>query len=192
MATVYRIHPGIGIARMGDSEKSFFIGPEAPGVADFRPAPDGKYRDDTPAKGIRRQGARFRIYEYTFPDGGDPARPTKVREITDAEAEITWKVRLVNAKADSPGLNLPAPGRPTIKDADRAKVLRVDTGEQPLKGVTAAFRPLVGKFLATTAGATDVKLGDLLTDDAGRLIVLGGNGKSVAPFGDTVSGLHNS
>ena len=32
--TVYRIHPGIGIARVGDSPDSFYLSPERPGSAD--------------------------------------------------------------------------------------------------------------------------------------------------------------
>ena len=31
MPVTYRIHPGIGVARVGDSPDDFFIGPEAPG-----------------------------------------------------------------------------------------------------------------------------------------------------------------
>ena len=30
MPPIYRIHPGIGIARLGDSPGEFYIGPEKP------------------------------------------------------------------------------------------------------------------------------------------------------------------
>ena len=52
----------------------------------------------------------------------------------------------------------------------------VDAGAQRISGVNQAMKPLGGKFMKTF----DVKLGDLLTDAAGRLIVLGGHGQSQA------------
>ena len=65
----YRIHPAIGITRVGDSPDDYFIGPESPSVPPplkqpgAPPAPKGKYKDKQ--QRIKRQGARFRIYEYT-------------------------------------------------------------------------------------------------------------------------------
>src|SRR6266850_316102 len=71
---VYRIHPGIGIARIGSSPTEWFVGPEAPGVA---PLPTGPFRD---ARGlIKRQAARFRLYEYSYDGNG---KLSGVREIT--------------------------------------------------------------------------------------------------------------
>jgi hypothetical protein len=32
MATIYRIYPSIGIARIGDSDTAYFLGPEASGA----------------------------------------------------------------------------------------------------------------------------------------------------------------
>src|SRR5581483_2471268 len=51
------IHPAIGVARVGDSQDEFFIGPEV-----SRPCiqPPGFYRDATGA--LKRQAARFRVY----------------------------------------------------------------------------------------------------------------------------------
>jgi hypothetical protein len=51
------IHPSIGVARVGDSQEAFFIGPE---VVDPLPQPPGFYRDESGA--LKRQAARFRIY----------------------------------------------------------------------------------------------------------------------------------
>src|SRR5438552_4647286 len=61
---VYRIHPGIGVSRVGNSQAAdgYFVGPEVPDI-DFVP-PGGRYRDA--GNNIRRQGTRFRIYEYTY------------------------------------------------------------------------------------------------------------------------------
>jgi hypothetical protein len=66
----YVIHPGIGVARIGSralaedngEDEAYFIGPEVPDE-NFVP-PDGTYRDEN--NNIRRQAARFRIYEYTI------------------------------------------------------------------------------------------------------------------------------
>ena len=52
--------------------------------------------------------------------------------------------------------------------------LVIDPGPQRISGANQAMKPLRGKFMKSI----DVQLGDLLTDDAGRLIVLGGLGKS--------------
>ena len=65
MPTVYRIHPAIGVARLGDSPDDFYIGPEAPGVPPTFIKPNdpsgtvGLRRDSK--NRIKRQGARFRI-----------------------------------------------------------------------------------------------------------------------------------
>jgi len=81
-----RIHPAIGIARVGNS-KEYFIGPEIPfPVA----SPLGGYRDD--AGRLKRQAARFRIYGYD-------SKGRVLGELTSANAEIVWKVHVVNKKA---------------------------------------------------------------------------------------------
>jgi hypothetical protein len=129
----------------------------------------GKYKDQQHR--IKRQGARFRIYEYTEDDAGVVK---KVREITDAEAQIEWEVHLANSKAAAPKLQ----GKDD-KDLRNANVkkrgdLIIDPGPQRIRGANQAMKPLLGKFM----NSLDVQLGDLLTDDAGRLIVLGGDGTS--------------
>ena len=171
MPVTYRIHPAIGIARVGDSPDDFFIGPEAPGVPSVLKKPDdssaqpAKYKDQQ--QRIKRQGARFRVYEYTEDAGGVV---TKVREITGAEAQIEWEVHLANRKAAAPkfdGTGRRNAGKP---ESD----LIIDPGPQRISGARQAMKPLRGKFMKSM----DVQLGDLLTDSAGRLMVLGGHGKS--------------
>jgi hypothetical protein len=56
-----RIHPAIGIARLGNSPDAFFIGPERPGVVHSGPFKDEKGR-------IKRQAARFRLFGYDADD----------------------------------------------------------------------------------------------------------------------------
>jgi L-Lysine epsilon oxidase N-terminal/L-lysine epsilon oxidase C-terminal domain len=174
MPVTYRIHPAIGIARVGDSPDDFFIGPEAPRVPPTLDKPDGsssqpgKYKDQQHR--IKRQGARFRIYEYTEDAAGVV---TKVREITSTEAQIEWEVCLANRKAAAPKLDGPGRRNANVPESD----LIIDPGPQRLSGVKQAMKKLQGKFMKSI----DVQLGDLLTDSAGRLIVLGGHGKSQSP-----------
>jgi len=90
VATVYKIHPAIGIARIGNSPDEFFIGPERVGEP---PEPPGGFKDAQCR--VKRQGARFRVFAHN--DDGT------VAEVTDTEAEITWTVHLCNTKAANPG-----------------------------------------------------------------------------------------
>ena len=77
MPTIYRIHPGIGIARLGNSPDEFYISPERPAAlpidCDERGnpllSPDGttelavKTFKDAAGR-IKRQAARFQIWVY--------------------------------------------------------------------------------------------------------------------------------
>ena len=82
-----RIHPGLGIARVGDSEDEFFIGPESPG---HMAHPVGGFKDRHGR--IKRQAARFRVYAYNAAD--EP-----IAELTADSAEIKWSVQVANKKA---------------------------------------------------------------------------------------------
>lgn len=82
-----KIHPGIGIARVGNSPNEYFIGPEYPSA---RPLPYGSISDSSGA--IKRQAARFRIYGYN-------KAGVAVSELTPDIADIEWKVEVANTKA---------------------------------------------------------------------------------------------
>jgi hypothetical protein len=164
----YRIHPAIGIARLGNSPQAFFIGPESPGRS---PLPEGEsYRDD--AGNIKRQAVRYRIYESSFDSEG---RLLGVREVTAADAEIRWTVHTVNRKAAAATFP-PLGGRRNDGETDRSRLV-IDSGAQTVSGrnervvMSGAFR------------SQPITLGEIRTDDAGRLVVLGGFGVSgfVAP-----------
>ena len=66
-----RIHPGIGLARLGNSDE-FYIGPEAPGIVvdpggSGGPGPNGGTYRDSSAR-LKRQAQRFPLlkrHEYT-------------------------------------------------------------------------------------------------------------------------------
>ena len=86
--TSIKIHPAIGVARLGNSPDEFFIGPERMWDP---PDPAGGFKDAQCR--VKRQAARFRVYAY-HDDGS-------IDEITAAEADISWTVHLVNKKAVS-------------------------------------------------------------------------------------------
>lgn len=180
-STRYKIHPAIGIARVGDSPDEYFIGPERPGRHD---APDGGRYKDTAGR-IKRQAARFRI--FLCDEDGEV-----VREVTDAEAEIVWTVELANRKAAAPLFapeNVPegTPRNATVTGADRSRLI-VQPDRRSISGRNT--RDGHG-FSASVFGvgdlpAVDVHLGELRTDDDGRLLVLGGHGHSQSPADEPI------
>ena len=168
------IHPGVGIARVGKSTTDHYLAPEVPGT-DADPGGSG-FKD---ANGnTKREGARFRIYGYAA-DG------SVVRELTSDEAEIVWRVHLANSKAAwyrfENALDLGAfakPARLRNADATDRRSLALDPGSRVLTGPHAS-----ATVDAVAFGGTKWHLGDLLTDDKGRLIVLGGHGASRSATG---------
>jgi hypothetical protein len=158
-----KIHPTIGVARVGDSPDGFFVGPETPGGAGSA----GPYKDG--AGRIKRQAARFRVFGYD--DDGNV-----VRELTEADAEIRWTVHLANRKAAAPRFSSAAGLRnPTVAEQDRASLI-IDPGEHAIGGRNERCRLNPGTFRGEK-----VDLGELRTDEDGRLIVLGGQGRSLSP-----------
>jgi hypothetical protein len=87
VTTRFEIHPSVGIARVGTSEKSF-IGPE-PG----QPPPVSN-RDEEGA--LLRQTARLRVFEC---ERDDHHRLVSAGEVTPDDGAITRTVHLVNRKA---------------------------------------------------------------------------------------------
>ena len=170
------IHPSIGVARVGNSEDEFFIGPE---VTDPLAEAPGFYRDEKGA--LKRQAARFRIY-------GLNAAGKVVAELTANEAEIEWSAHLANKKAAwyqfQMALDIPeaASAPPSLLRnaaiSDRSQLV-IDPGPRHAKGVNqqGGKRHVfdTGKFMGTP-----VHLGEIRTDEAGRLIVLGGRGVSAS------------
>lgn len=175
------IYPSIGVCRVGSAPEEYVIGPE---VADPPPLPPGSYRD---SKGrLKRQAARFRIY-------GVNALGRIVRELTGPEsgAKIEWKVQLANTKSAWYGfqlaLDIPEAAQApptTLRNPaveDRAQ-LAITPKPRTVRGAKAkAARFDDGKFMGKK-----VYLGEISTDEAGRLIVLGGHGVS-ASYDDTVA-----
>lgn len=122
MATSYRIHPTIGIARVGNSEE-FVLAPETMagmpladnesvvGGLPIRPGTEseqvtsGDLRDGMGA--LKRHAARFRIFQYSI-DGEDSypsGKGTEIRignEVAGRKVrDIIWTVHLANKKANT-------------------------------------------------------------------------------------------
>jgi len=172
---VYSIHPGIGIARVGDSAEAFFIGPEAPGIV----TPSGEHRDGLGF--IKRQGARFRVYEQAYDAAG---RLQSTRELTASEATIEWTAHLVNRKAAAPKFPPGSEGRRNQGIEEESLV--IDAGRRSVSGRNR-LEPAVGAFLGSS-----VRLGDIRTDGEGRLVVLGGFGTSRSPTGRAIDEYANN
>jgi hypothetical protein len=184
------IHPSVGVARVGNAPADeYYLAPEVPGRASD-PGPQG-YKN---AKGqVRKEAARFRIYGYD-------RKGNVVREITTEEAEITWDVHLANRKPawyqfmnamDLKQYALSTTYRNAAVSGDLRQALVNDPGAIRISGRDTHgpdYRfdqgfvsfPSAANVAAGIAGPYQVPLGELRTDDQGRLIVLGGDGKSVS------------
>lgn len=174
------IHPAIGVGRVGSSDE-WYIGPQ---VVHPKPEPP---RDGQGA--LKRQAAEFRIYGYD-------AAGKVVRELTAADADITWTVHVANRKAqwyewqmaldipEAAGYNKnPIPLRNAdVKGADR-EGLAIDGGPVSLTGAGIQGDDYV---CAGTFQGTPVTLGEALTDEAGRLVFVAARGISASPKGTPI------
>jgi hypothetical protein len=169
------IYPSIGVARVGNSKTEWYFGPEVP---DPLPQPPGFYRDNTGA--LKREAARFRIY-------GLNAAGAIVRELTAGDAEVTWTVKLANTKAAWYGfqlaLDIPEASAPGSTPTTLRNPMITDRGRLAItpsaRTISGADRP-EQRFDDGTFMGISVYLGSILTDDAGRLVVLGGYGSSAS------------
>ena len=146
-----KIHPAIGIARVGNSPDEYFVGPEIPGVNE---PPTGGYKDAQMR--VKRQAARFRIFGYD--ENGNV-----VKEITAADAEIKWTLHLANKKAawkQFDGLNTNAPLR-NASEKNRTKLV-IDPGERRLNKINSKALFDTGTFYDKI-----VPLGEMRMDSKG-------------------------
>src|SRR5215471_14282080 len=157
----YRIHPAIGIARVGDAVRSdasqdfYFVGPEIPEFAanvDPQSGAQGQFK--TPDGKVKPQAARFRIFEYEKGSDGKFHSIGEVRTSDGTRAvRITWTAHIANRKAnfcafhgqvgaeDNPLFSsYGTPGKPTVRNeklktnAERKKWLELDPGPQTVNG----------------------------------------------------------
>lgn len=175
-----KIHPSVGIARVGNSSKEdgFYVGPQ---VVDPLPGPENFYRDGTGA--LKREVAEFRIYGYD-------AQGRVLCELAMQDGvDIEWTVELANHKAawynfelalDIPeaatappstrrNANVPFPERGTLSIQPGPRSIDAPGAAGP------AYHFDGGSFMGIP-----VPLGELRTDPRGRLWVFGGSGKSAS------------
>lgn len=219
MPITYRIHPGVGIARLGNSPEAICISPEQPAVLpiDCDPAgnaalsadglselPITSFKDQEGR--IKRQAARFQIFAYD--DAHPEGRPLKLGDQIEGGGnagtlvDIQWRVYLANKKAcwyefqqlagehgydDSTH----ALRNAAVTDNDARQRLIIDPGPRTVsKSQPAAQFDRDGgdSYAATFPPALQPNsidtLGDLLFDEHGRLLVLGGHGNSGSYLSD--------
>ena len=230
MAT-YKIHPGIGIARLGNSEDEFYLTPETPAgqpqqcdeFGNPRFGPDGvtplpvKNFKDSQGR-VKRQAARFQIYVY---DEENPqGRALKLGDTVEGGGnrgtlvDIRWRVWLANKKAcwfrfntteGEHGYPPAAPRRNAHVNGDARTQLIIDPGPRIVNATDkrrASFDRTGEGAYATTFPPTNLQpfsidtLGEMMTDNSGRLILLGGHGRSGSdttdPAGPQVSDYANN
>lgn len=204
-----KIFPPIGIARIGDSrdDDGWFVGPEFPHESPHK-KPEFRFRD---AEGrIMRQAARFRV--FGFDADGVPVQEVTAAEaditwhVSLANKKAAWfefngtdqALRAHRGKGKVPQprnvgtgtLTLSRSSKPPryVPDAKRVEQLEINGGSRAISGRSRRTLPtdpesqyrFVGRFKTRV----DVELGELRTDEEGRLLVLGGRGVSDAVDAD--------
>ncbi|HSG38630.1 MAG TPA: LodA/GoxA family CTQ-dependent oxidase [Thermoanaerobaculia bacterium] len=175
------IHPAIGIARVGNAPADeYYIAPEIPGQA-AHPGEGRSYKNDQGQ--IRREAARFRVYGYN--SAGEV-----VREVTAEDAEITWEVHVANRKAawykflnalDLKQFAMIPDHRNADIAGERRKNLVIDPGARRISGASQSGPEYAfdhGWISFEEGSPIQVALGEIRTDEQGRLLVIGGEGSS--------------
>jgi L-Lysine epsilon oxidase N-terminal/L-lysine epsilon oxidase C-terminal domain len=182
-----RIHPAIGIARVGNAEGDYFIGPQ---LIDSPAAQFGDRRDRTGA--LKRQAAQFRIYGYNKAD-------EVVAELNPGNAAIEWQVQVANLKAAWYQFQI-ALDIPEAAGADPSLKRNKNVSDRSKLAIISEKRMISGRS-APTANAVVLKgnffdqavyLGELKTDKDGHLIVLGGRGKTGSVPGAQITTFANN
>lgn len=173
-----KIHPAIGVARLGNHQTATFDGPQR--LFDSTPPLGGYKKDDK----IKRQAAVFRLFGYD-------SNGKLVKEITSADADIEWSVDLANKKASyfqfaGPDQKKLRNNKPPHKaPADKRHKLNIHPTPRRVNTSDRNAKFDDGKFSAWTNGtpktATGIVLGELKMAPDGVLRVLAGPGKSRSP-----------
>ncbi|PHJ57266.1 hypothetical protein VF14_08620 [Nostoc linckia z18] len=208
MTYTYSLYPSVGVARVGNSENEFFLAPDQIGGlpiecnehGDELGEPFSNFKD---ADGkIKRQGQRFRIYRK---DATSSNEEELTLDHPDVET-IVWTVHLANKKAawyqfsESKGNLLfgtensylaqkVALRNQNVEGSENRQSLIIDPGPRELTESRQTIEISRDNIPLNyphwhfppenpTYGYQINKLGDLKTDSLGRLIVLGGFGKS--------------
>lgn len=151
-----RIHPGIGLARLGNSDE-FYIGPEAPGIVvdpggSGGPGPNGgTYRDGSAR--LKRQAQRFRVYGYD----ADGKVVAELSSDSDLVKSIQWRVHVRNMKA----ANYAFQGA-YLFDPDKLRNPSIQPGKKPSERDKLIIDPGVHTIASGQKGPVVMK-GDVFT-----------------------------
>jgi hypothetical protein len=179
---VYKIHPAIGIARVGPGTDPYDAPTTEGGLPDL--GPTLSFRDKEGR--IRPQAAVFQVYRYDSEDPADHGTPVKIGEggVTD----IKWTVWLANKKAcwfkfqgpvgEIGGYKSDHELRdPDIKGPDRQNLI-LDPGPRSVsKGSGSKVFDLGPKY-ENLKPFPLTSLGSINTDAAGQLRVVGASGNA--------------
>jgi hypothetical protein len=185
MQTVYKIHPGIGIARVGPSRSGFYIAGETMGADNIEidgagnEVPFAGYKDASML--MRRQAVRFRVFEYERDE--TTGQEVLLREITAADAQINWSVRLAATKAAQFQQEvLVFENKDTLIQGSlpRNEDVPIDSlrTEVALAVSGANFRYTPGAEPQGAIRDKPIYIGEARTDSEGRLIILSGFGEA--------------
>ena len=169
------IYPPIGIARVGNSDE-YFIASDVPGVVT---TPPGGFKDGQGR--VKKQVARFRLYALDK-DGKVLGELTETKKI-----DIEWRVHVANVKAAWYQFNnaLDLDG---YSIASQPRNIKVSGPDRDQLAILPKPRKISGKNKGAKKHHFDdgefygkkVKLGEIRTDKAGRLLFFGGDGVSVS------------
>ena len=196
-----KISPSIGVARLGNSKKQFCLSPDEIGGLPYEADASGNklgpiknFKDDESQ--VRRQGQLFKILDA---DGDE------VTSRSPNVASMEWTVHLANKKAtwyqyselegnllygkqnSYKNRNVAFRNASKITESER-QTLIIDPGPRSVSGSNQSIGFDQGSVPSgypaqyppsTVSSGTPIEtLGDLKTDDEGRLIVLGGYGNA--------------
>lgn len=194
------LHPSVGIARLGNSTTDICLAPTEIGGLPYdadnngnASGPISQFKDATGR--VKRQGQPFSIYD----ENGE-----ELTLDSPNVASIEWTVHLANKKAEwyqyselqgnllygesNSYQNQDVPLRNPDVAGQARQTLFIDPGPRSISGrqQTIGFDkanapagyPVQYPGETTTYGVPIKTLGDLLTDKAGRLVVLGGYGNA--------------
>ena len=192
----FRIHPAIGVARVGDAEREgddfFFIGPEIPGVPpNFDPGTK-TFRSFKKDGKVKPQAVRFRIFEYAREADGSASLVGEVKLGEAGVSAIGWTVHVANRKAsfcnfagqkgaeDTPYFSSYAPEEMrngNVKGLQNRKdALDLDPGPASIEGGVGSIVDLAITRPPRNKLTRIKSLGQLRSDAEGRLIFIGGRG----------------
>ncbi len=151
-----RIHPGMGIARLGNSDE-FYIGPEAPGVVvdpggNDGPGPKGGTYRDGGAR-LKRQAQRYRVYAYD----ADGRVVAELASDSGLVRSLRWRVHVRNMKA----ANYAFQGA-YLFDPDKLRNPSIQPGMKPIERDKLIIDPGVHTISSGQTGAVVMK-GDVFT-----------------------------